>query len=105
LRSGTGILRIVPCASFPGGPSGQQYGLDRQSRGLGGGEHVVSPVRRNEPAGSQLRNPRMTQSFDTLYRAFEDKFRGSPDLIKERLRVYLPLLQQLPADVGRGRRA
>lgn len=47
----------------------------------------------------------MTQSFDTLYRAFEDKFRGSPDLIKERLRVYLPLLQQLPADVGGGRRA
>lgn len=47
----------------------------------------------------------MTESFDTLYRAFEDRFRGSPELIRERLRIYLPLLAQLPAEDERPRRA
>lgn len=32
---------------------------------------------------------------DYFYRAFEDKFRGSRDLIKSRLRVYLPFVQPL----------
>lgn len=34
----------------------------------------------------------MTQAF---YRAFEDKFRGSRELIKQRLRVYLPFIDPL----------
>jgi len=48
---------------------------------------------------------------DYFYRAFEDKFRGSRDLIKERLRVYLPFVTPLTAscpavpvlDLGCGR--
>ncbi|TIS50600.1 methyltransferase domain-containing protein [Mesorhizobium sp.] len=38
----------------------------------------------------------MKKTFDDLYRAFEDRFRGSRELIKERLRIYLPLLAQVP---------
>lgn len=49
--------------------------------------------------------------LDALYLAFEDKFRGSRDLIKERVRVHLPLLRAARAggsersvlDVGCGR--
>jgi O-antigen chain-terminating methyltransferase len=32
---------------------------------------------------------------DSFYRAFEDRYRGSRELIKERLRVYLPLINPL----------
>ncbi|MEW6021518.1 MAG: methyltransferase domain-containing protein [Pseudomonadota bacterium] len=46
----------------------------------------------------------------SFYRAFEDRYRGSRDLIKERLRVYLPFLEPLAAggrvpalDLGCGR--
>lgn len=45
----------------------------------------------------------MSVSFDQMYRAFEDKFRGSPESILERLRAYLPLLAQLPKGIGEGR--
>lgn len=45
----------------------------------------------------------MSVSFDQMYRAFEDKFRGSPESILERLRIYLPLLALLPKDIGEGR--
>jgi SAM-dependent methyltransferase len=46
-----------------------------------------------------------------FYRAFEDKHRGSHDVIKERLRVYLPFIEQLKSlyqdclalDIGCGR--
>lgn len=38
----------------------------------------------------------MKKSFDDLYKAFEDRFRGSRELITERLTVYLPLLEQMP---------
>lgn len=50
-------------------------------------------------------------SLDALYVAFEDKFRGARELIKERQAVYLPLLEECGAgtlarpvlDVGCGR--
>ncbi|RUU12631.1 SAM-dependent methyltransferase, partial [Mesorhizobium sp. USDA-HM6] len=38
----------------------------------------------------------MSKSFDDLYKAFEDRFRGSKELVKERLQVYQPLLAQVP---------
>ncbi|MDX8445999.1 methyltransferase domain-containing protein [Mesorhizobium captivum] len=38
----------------------------------------------------------MNKSFDDLYKAFEDRFRGSREVIKERLKVYQPLLAQVP---------
>ncbi|TPM49923.1 methyltransferase domain-containing protein [Mesorhizobium sp. B2-2-3] len=38
----------------------------------------------------------MKKSFDDLYKAFEDRFRGSRELVKDRLRIYLPLLAQVP---------
>ena len=46
-----------------------------------------------------------------FYRAFEDRYRGSRDLIKSRLRVYLPFVEPLKAlysdciavDLGCGR--
>lgn len=48
---------------------------------------------------------------EDFYRAFEDRFRGSRELIKERLRAYLPFIQALPSlsadaraiDLGCGR--
>ena len=53
----------------------------------------------------------MPDSSDSFYRAFEDKHRGSRELIKKRLRIYLAFLRPLaglyPAlpvlDVGCGR--
>jgi ubiquinone/menaquinone biosynthesis C-methylase UbiE len=47
-------------------------------------------------------------SFDSIYVAFEDRFRGSRELIKQRLKIYLPYLNRLPEgiealDVGCGR--
>ncbi|RWK09374.1 class I SAM-dependent methyltransferase [Mesorhizobium sp.] len=38
----------------------------------------------------------MSKSFDDLYKAFEDRFRGSRELVKQRLEVYQPLLAQVP---------
>lgn len=38
----------------------------------------------------------MSKSFDDLYKAFEDRFRGSRELVKERLNIYRPLLAQVP---------
>lgn len=38
----------------------------------------------------------MKKSFDDLYKAFEDRFRGSRELVKERLQIYQPLLAQVP---------
>lgn len=38
----------------------------------------------------------MNKSFDDLYKAFEDRFRGSRELVKERLNIYRPLLAQVP---------
>ncbi|KRB32101.1 MULTISPECIES: methyltransferase domain-containing protein [Mesorhizobium] len=38
----------------------------------------------------------MKKTFDDLYKAFEDRFRGSRELVKDRLKIYLPLLAQVP---------
>lgn len=38
----------------------------------------------------------MSKSFDDLYKAFEDRFRGSRELVKQRLQIYQPLLAQVP---------
>ena len=37
---------------------------------------------------------------DRFYRAFEDRFRGSRELIKSRLRVYLPFIEPLTSIYG-----
>ena len=42
----------------------------------------------------------MKKNFDDLYKAFEDRFRGSRELIKERLKIYQPLLAQVPRQPG-----
>ena len=36
--------------------------------------------------------------WDDLYAAFEEQFRGSPEEVEERLKYYLPFLQELSAD-------
>ncbi|TPJ08996.1 methyltransferase domain-containing protein [Mesorhizobium sp. B2-7-3] len=36
------------------------------------------------------------KNFDDLYKAFEDRFRGSRELVKGRLEIYQPLLAQVP---------
>jgi SAM-dependent methyltransferase len=38
----------------------------------------------------------MKKNFDDLYKAFEDRFRGSRELVKDRLNIYEPLLAQVP---------
>ncbi|RWC92552.1 MAG: methyltransferase domain-containing protein [Mesorhizobium sp.] len=38
----------------------------------------------------------MKKTFDELYKAFEDRFRGSRQLVKDRLKIYQPLLAQVP---------
>ena len=48
------------------------------------------------------------ENLDTFYAAFEDRFRGSRELIKDRQNVYLPYLADLPTphtaiDIGSGR--
>ncbi|MCA0023554.1 MULTISPECIES: class I SAM-dependent methyltransferase [unclassified Mesorhizobium] len=54
----------------------------------------------------------MKKNFEDLYKAFEDRFRGSRELVKDRLRIYTPLLAQvsrqaegptLAIDLGCGR--
>lgn len=45
------------------------------------------------------------QSFSTMYRAFEDAFRGDPTLIRKRLTIYLPLVEQVVAGATSERRA
>ncbi len=39
---------------------------------------------------------------DALYVAFEDKFRGTREDIKNRLHVYLPYLERIKGDIGNG---
>src|SRR5689334_22141589 len=41
----------------------------------------------------------MKKTFDELYKAFEDRFRGSRQLVKDRLKIYQPLLAQVPRQV------
>lgn len=58
--------------------------------------------------GTDDTDEQMTRPLDELYAAFEDQFRGDPEEIKERLRVYLPILRGAGVtsgvlDVGCGR--
>ncbi len=46
-----------------------------------------------------------SQGFAAVYRRFEDRFRGSRELIKERLRIYLPLAQTVVCGTSGGMRA
>jgi len=47
----------------------------------------------------------MNKSFDDLYKAFEDRFRGPRALVKDRLKIYQPLLAQVPRQAGGPTRA
>src|SRR5438552_288195 len=38
-------------------------------------------------------------TFEDIYHRFEDRFRGSHDVIKQRLEVYLPLLETVSGDL------
>jgi O-antigen chain-terminating methyltransferase len=40
-----------------------------------------------------------TFAFDHFYAKFQEHFRGNENIIKERLREYLPILQQLPPSI------
>lgn len=70
-------------------------------------EAAVAEAGQRPPAAAGAAEP----SLDDLYIAFEDKFRGARELIKERQAVYLPLLEECGAgtldrpvlDVGCGR--
>src|SRR3954452_14453616 len=42
----------------------------------------------------------MAATFGELYRDFEDAFRGAPEMIGERQRVYLKLLESVPQSIG-----
>jgi len=42
--------------------------------------------------------PVENHEWDELYAAFEEEFRGSPEEVEERLRYYLPFLQELNVD-------
>lgn len=46
-----------------------------------------------------------TREFESVYRSFEDRFRGSSEVIRERQRVYLPLIEAVAASAPAGRRA
>ncbi len=77
-------------------------------------EAAVAEAARRPPAsvaGGAVAAGAVDRSLDDLYLAFEDKFRGARELIKERQSIYLPLLEECGAgtltrpilDVGCGR--
>ncbi len=75
-------------------------------------ERGIQDVERGIPAANSSQHatapPAPVRFFtDAMYAAFEDRFRGSGDEIKERLSVYLPLVREAPAggvlDLGSGR--
>ncbi len=43
--------------------------------------------------------------FEEMYRAFEDRFRGSEELIRGRLSLYLPLIELIATNTGEARKA
>ncbi len=55
---------------------------------------LADVVNRDARPGSKRLLDEERDSLDRFYAAFEDRFRGSPEDIKERLRIYLPLVQQ-----------
>lgn len=46
-----------------------------------------------------------SQGFAAVYRRFEDRFRGSRELIKDRLRIYLPLVRTVASSASGGMQA
>jgi O-antigen chain-terminating methyltransferase len=76
---------------------------------------LLEEVRKSLPgpiSASQVENMLKEENhlLDMMYAAFEDHFRGPKDDIKERLRIYIPYLEQLPnvknshmLDIGCGR--
>jgi SAM-dependent methyltransferase len=62
----------------------------------------VRTAERNLPVdGARVREDQTNddlREWDDLYAAFEEEFRGSPEEVEERLKYYLPLLQELNAD-------
>lgn len=50
------------------------------------------------PAAEPNQTTGELREWDNLYAAFEEHFRGSPEDVEQRLRYYLPFLQELNAD-------
>lgn len=50
------------------------------------------------PAAERNQTTAELREWDNLYAAFEEHFRGSPEDVEQRLRYYLPFLQELNAD-------
>ena len=57
----------------------------------------VRTVERNLAAGGN-QTPDELREWDKLYAAFEDQFRGSPEEVEDRLKYYLPFLNELNPD-------
>ena len=55
-----------------------------------------------EPAARSLSEELQHQATDNFYVAFENQFRGSREVIKERLTFYLPIVQETKARTGDG---
>lgn len=61
-------------------------------------------LRENEQLKMRLKKlENLPTDDDAFYHDFEEKFRGSQDLIRERLRVYIPVLQKHIPDWSQGR--
>lgn len=71
----------------------------------------LAALQRDTARAFRLRPPEEDHRLDELYVAFEDRFRGARDEIKDRLRVYLPTVREAEAgtaerpilDLGCGR--
>jgi len=74
-------------------------------------EELACRAARQAPAESAGGGPESKRFMDLFYVAFENRFRGSREVIRNRLKVYLPFLRESPAgrdaasvlDVGCGR--
>jgi O-antigen chain-terminating methyltransferase len=71
--------------------------LSRARQQISGLASDVRNVEKNL-AGGRNDNSDELREWDNLYAAFEDQFRGSTEEVEERLRYYLPFLQELNAD-------
>ena len=81
--------------------------LSRARQQISGLASDVRNVERNLAGGRNHTSDELRE-WDNLYAAFENHFRGSTEEVEERLRYYLPFLQELNAgskilDLGSGR--
>ena len=82
----------------------------RVQRLLGEAEHALAPTSINQTQLEAIR-AEAEHTLDAFYMALEEKFRGSTEEIKERLRIYLPFIKEAGVgtkespvlDVGAGR--